>query len=135
MAKKPRSYGWSPEQMARINARRQTKGKDLYIDKKMGGEDYMNRYESESGKYGAKSGQRKPAFPSERPSGLDKYRGQKSVRERMEESKAGFSERFAPKGTLGDTMKTNSEIGKIKRKPGMGISTPALQSSYSRFTA
>jgi hypothetical protein len=55
MAKKPRSYGWSPEQMARINARREARGADLYIDKKMGGEDYMNRYESESGKYGATS--------------------------------------------------------------------------------
>ena len=135
MAKKPRSYGWSPEQMARINARREARGADLYIDEDMGDVDYMKRYESESGKYGAKATQRKPAFPSERPSGLDKYRGQKSLSERMEESKAGFSERFAPKGALGDTMKTNSEIGKIKRKPGMGISTPALQSSYSRFTA
>jgi hypothetical protein len=135
MAKKPRNYGWSPEQMARINARREARGADLYIDKKMGGLDYMNRYESESGKYGAESVQAKQARPSERPSGLDKYRGQKSVREKMEESKAGFSERFAPKGTLADTMKTQSEIGKIKRKPGMGISTPTLQSSFSRFIA
>lgn len=53
-----RSYGWSPEQMARINARREARGQDPYIDRRMredegyrseyttAGEDYAKRQES-----------------------------------------------------------------------------------------
>jgi hypothetical protein len=135
MAKKPRNYGWSPEQMARINARREARGADLYIDKKMGGEDYMNRYESESGKYGAKSGQRKPAFPSERPSALDQYKGQKSLSERMSERGSMKSEIQDRNRAMQVGRAVESENEKRKRKGGMGISTPSLQGSYSRFTA
>ena len=50
-----RTYGWSPEQMARINAQRQARGQDPYEDKRMredkeyrsayttAGEDYSKR--------------------------------------------------------------------------------------------
>jgi len=135
MAKKPRDYGWSPEQMARINARRQTKGKDLYIDKDMGGGDYMNRYESESGKYGAKATPNKPAFPSERPSALDQYKGQKGLRERMAEN-GSMKKEMEDENRLRQVGRSvESEVEKMKRKPTMGISTPSLQSSFNRFTA
>jgi hypothetical protein len=135
MAKKPRNYGWSPEQMARINARRQAKGKDLYIDKDMGGEDYMNRYESESGKYGSKAAPNKPAFPSERPSALDQYKGQKSLSERMAE-KGSLKSEIQDKNRASQVGRAvKSEDEKRKRKGGKGISTPSLQGSYNRFTA
>jgi hypothetical protein len=135
MAKKPRDYGWSPEQMARINARREARGKDLYIDKDMGGEDYMNRYKSESGKYGAKSTPNKPAFPSERPSALDQYKAQKGLRERMD-GKGSMKKDMEDENRLRQVGRSiESEVEKMKRKPTMGIRTPSLQGSYNRFTA
>jgi hypothetical protein len=146
MGQKPRSYGWSPEQMARINARREARGADLYIDEDMGDGDYMERYESESGKYGAKATQRKPAFPSKRPSTLDAYNGQKSPRDKMaergsmkDEAKARteeFRKKFKPEGSMGIEKSVGSEAEKLKRNRGMGISTPSyLQGSYNRIGA
>jgi hypothetical protein len=133
---KPRNYGWSPEQMARINARREARGKDLYIDKKMGGADYMNKYESESGKYRAKSAQAKPAFPSERPSALDQYKGQKGLRERMAE-RGSLKDEMEEKNRASQVGRAvESEDEKRKRKGGKGIGTPnTLQGSYNRVTA
>jgi hypothetical protein len=135
MDKKSRNYGWSPEQLARINARREARGKDLYIDRRMGDLDYKDRYDSESDKYGAKATQRKPAFPSERSSGLDQYKAQKGLRERM-----------AERGSLKDEMKeknmarkiglsVESEEEKRKKKKGMGISTPSIKNSFNRMVA
>ena len=135
MTRRPRNYGWSPEQLARINARREARGQDLYIDEKMGGLDYMDKYKSESEKYAAKATQGKPAFPSERPSALDQYKGQKGLRERM-------AEMGSLKGEIQDKNRASqvgraveSEDEKRKRNRGMGISTPSLQSSFNRFTA
>jgi hypothetical protein len=132
---KPRNYGWSPEQMARINARREARGKDLYIDKRMGSADYMNKYESESGKYGAKSAQAKPAFPSERPSGLDQYKAQKGLRERMAERGSLKDEMEEKNRSRQVNRSVESEIDKMKRKQNQGISTPSIKSSFNRMTA
>jgi hypothetical protein len=55
MAKLEGTYGWSPKTMAQINARRESRGQDPYIDRRMredegyrseyttAGEDYANR--------------------------------------------------------------------------------------------
>lgn len=143
---KPRNYGWTPEQLARINARREARGKDLYVDKKMGGLDYMDRYESESGKYGAKEATSKPAFPSERPSTLDAYKGQKSLRDKRTERGSmkdeanarteEFAKKFKPEGSMGIEKSVGSEAEKLKRNRRMGIGTPSLlQDSFNRIGA
>jgi hypothetical protein len=123
-----RNYGWSPEQLARINARREARGQDLYIDKKMGGVDYMDKYKSESEKYASKATQSKPAFPSERPQKI-------SLKDRTKARTEEFAKRFKPKGSMGIEKSVQSEAAKLKKKPVMGIGTPSLQGSFNRFTA
>lgn len=130
-----RNYGWSPEQMARINARREARGADLYIDKRMGNEDYMDKYKSEAGRYAERKNKSKPAFPSERPSALDQYKGQKGLRERMAE-KGSLKSEIQDKNRASQVARAvESEDEKRKRKGNKGISTPSLQSSFNRFTA
>lgn len=123
-----RNYGWSPEQLARINARREARGQDLYIDKKMGGVDYMDKYKSESEKYAAKATQSKPAFPSERPQKI-------SLKDRAKARTEEFAKKFKPKGSMGierGVKGVSSGVMKSGIRGGVGTS---MQDSYNQFTA
>jgi len=48
--KKPNvgNYGWTPQQMAKVNSRREARGQQPLLDNKMGDEEYMNQYNSYS---------------------------------------------------------------------------------------
>jgi hypothetical protein len=118
------NYAWSPRQMERINARRAARGREQLVN-------LRNPQEDEE----EKVTQRKPAFPSERPSALDQYKGQKSLSERMAE-KGSLKSEIQDRNRASQVGRAvESENEKRKRKGGMGISTPSLQSSFNRFTA
>ena len=138
MARRPRNYGWSPEQLARINARREARGQDLYIDEKMGGLDYMDKYKKESLEYAERKqkNQNKPAFSSERFSPLSQYTGRESLRDKMS-ALPSIRERMQNESRLKQVSRAvESEDEKRKRKGGMGVGTPnTLQDSYNRVTA
>ena len=137
MAKKPRNYGWSPEQLARINARREARGQDLYIDKKMGGLDYMDKYKKGSLEYAERKqkNQNKPTFSSEQFSPLSQYAGRESLSDKMS-ALPSIRERMQNESRLKQVGgAVEREVGKMKKKPIMGISTPSLQDSYNRVTA
>lgn len=57
--KKPRSYSWNPEQLARINARREARGQDPYEDVRLqqGGR-FSSGYDTASAKYAERQAQR-----------------------------------------------------------------------------
>ena len=118
------NYAWSPRQMERINARRAARGREQLVN-------LRNPQEDEE----EKVTQRKPAFPSERPSALDQYKGQKGLRERMAEKGSLKSEIQDKNRAMQVARAVESEDEKRKRNRGMGISTPSLQSSFNRFTA
>ena len=119
------NYAWSPRQMERINARRASRGREQLVN-------LRNPQEDEEGKVT----QRKPAFPSERPSALDQYKGQKSLSERMAEKGSLKSEIQNRNRAMQVARAVESEDEKRKRKGGMGVSTPnTLQGSYNRVTA
>jgi len=42
------NYGFSPQQMAKVNSRRESRGQQPLLDNKMGDEEYMNQYNSYS---------------------------------------------------------------------------------------
>lgn len=120
------SYGWSPEQMERINARRAARGREQLVNRN--NPQYYQEDEEEPVRNRQQSS-------SQRPSALDQYKGQKSL-----------SERIASRGSLKDELQDRSRASQVgravesedekrKRNRGMGISTPSLQSSFNRFTA
>jgi len=122
MAKKG-SYGWSPRQMERINARRANRGQEKLIN--------VNNYEEEDQPQPQPQPQpqRKPAFPSERPSALDQYKGQKSLSDRMAERPSALGQP--------SSMESRREIAdeEFRRKTGRGakgISTPMTKSAMDR---
>lgn len=132
-------YGWTPEQLERINARRARKGQgELVNTSDMGG--YAEQGDSDE----KPQAKRKPAFPTDRPSALDQYKGQKGLGERMaeqdsmkdeaEERKKEFAKKFKPAGAMAIEKNVASEAAKLNKR-GVGISTPSIQKSYKRITA
>jgi hypothetical protein len=116
-------YGWSPRQMERINARRAARGQEQLVN-------LNNPYKEDQ-----EDARKIPAYPSQRPSALDQYKGQKSLRERMAE-KGSLKSEIQDKNRASQVGRAvKSEDEKRKRKGGKGISTPSLQSSFNRFTA
>ena len=130
MARK-RTYGWSPEQLARINARREARGQEAYIDKRFNDPDYAKRYIGESESYAAKKNKpATPAFPSERPSALDQYKGQKSVRDRMAERPSALGQ---PSSMESRRAIADEEFRKKFGKGQKGISTPMTKSAMAKI--
>lgn len=149
-------YNYSDKQLERINTRRREKGIDELVNTKgMGGYSGRNderanaRFDSYAKSVGMngysnqgspqveteQKTQRKPAFPSERPSALDQYKSQKGLRERMAE-KGSLKNEIQDRSRASQVARAvDSEDEKRKRNRGMGISTPSLQSSFNRFTA
>jgi hypothetical protein len=91
--KRAGNYGYSPEQLARINERRQAKGRDILVDKKFDDPDYEKRYIGESESYAAKKN--KPAMPTTN----DGSRNMLLEGDELERAKK-FNERFRPSGSM-----------------------------------
>jgi hypothetical protein len=137
--KRAGNYGYSPEQLARINERRQARGRDILVDKKFDDSDYAKRYTGESESYAAKKNKpATPAFPSERPSALDQYKGQKSLRDRMAERPSALGNQPSSSSlNQQDSMASRRAIAEeeLKRKFGKGqkgISTPMTKDAMER---
>jgi hypothetical protein len=75
-----RTYGWTPDQMARINARREKQGQGAYEDSRMRSDgDYSSSYSNEYEKYTArKNTPQKSIYPQPKP--LAQIQLQKSAR-------------------------------------------------------
>jgi hypothetical protein len=155
-------YGWTPEQMERINARRARRGQGELVNTiDTGGyagrneeraRDSFNKYARSMGMntYGQGGAEeqpqakRKPAFPTDRPSALAEYKSQQGLGKRMaargsmedeaEERKEEFAKRFKPAGAMAIEKNVAAEAAKLNKR-GKGISTPSLQGSFNRFTA
>ena len=129
--KRAADYAYSPEQLARINERRQARGGDILVDKKFNDPDYAKRYTSESESYAAKKNKpATPAFPSERPSALDQYKGQKSVTDRMAERPSALGNQ--PSSMESRRAIADEEFRKKFGKGQKGISTPMTKSAMER---
>ena len=129
--KRAADYAYSPEQLARINERRQARGRDILVDKKFNDPDYAKRYTSESESYAAKKNKSAtPAFPSERPSALDQYKGQKSLTDRMAERQSALGNQ--PSSMESRRAIADEEFRKKFGKGQKGISTPMTKSAMER---
>ena len=129
--KRAADYAYSPEQLARINERRQARGRDILVDKKFNDPDYAKRYTSESESYAAKKNKSAtPAFPSERPSALDQYKGQKSLADRMAERPSALGNQ--PSSMESRRAIADEEFRKKFGKGQKGISTPMTKSAMER---
>ena len=91
--KRAGNYGYSPKQLARINARRQAKGRDILVDKKFGDPDYEQEYLEEEEEYAEKKN--KPAMPTTN----DGSRNMLLEGDERERAKK-FNERFRPSGSM-----------------------------------
>jgi len=147
-------YGWTQEQLDRINARRARKGQgELVNTRDTGG--YAGRNEERArdsfNKYAQSMGmetyeqteeenpeaERKPAFPTDRPSALEQYKDQKGLGERMAERGSledEFRKKIQAKRLMDIEEKIAAEAAKLNKR-GKGISTPSIQDYFNRFTA
>lgn len=121
-----RTYGWTPEQMARINALREARGQNPYIDKNMGREDYSRRYiyEAESrsaGKRGTASGDQV------------KDEEEMSLADKQAERTKKFREKFAPKGSMAAEYGVKSRMPSVMKGGVRGGVGTSLQDSFDRI--
>ena len=90
--KRAGSYSYSPRQLARINARREARGRDILVDKKFGDPNYEQKYLEEEESYAAKKQARELADQEDEDKG--------SLAERQAERTKKFRERFGEKGSM-----------------------------------
>lgn len=100
--KRARTYGWSPEQLARINARREARGQEAYIDKRFSDQDYAKRYTGESESYAAKKN--KPAMSRPVGDGMEEM----SLKDRQAKRTADFRKQFSPDGSMNAESKART---------------------------
>ncbi len=105
--------------MERINARRANRGQEKLIN--------VNNYEEED--QPQHQPQRKPAFPSERPSALDQYKGQKSLSDRMAERPSALGQ---PSSMESRRAIADEEFKKKFGRGQKGISTPMTKDAMDR---
>jgi hypothetical protein len=120
-------YNWSPDQMERINARREKRGQEKLVNTKYG-------YEGEDSDENQVSPVMKKSQP-ESTSALDQYKAQKGLRERMAERVSLKDEMEEKNRSRQVNRSVESEIDKMKRKQNRGISTPSIKSSFNRMVA
>lgn len=120
-------YGWTPDQMERINARRARRGQEKLVNTKY-------EYEDEDSNENQVSPVMKKSQP-ESTSALDQYKAQKGLRERMAERGSLKDEMEEKNRSRQVNRSVESEIDKMKRKQNRGISTPSIKSSFNRMTA
>ena len=127
-----RTYGWSPEQLARINARREARGQEAYIDKRFSDKDYAKRYIGQSESYAAKMGKGiSPIAMQDNQNGIEKLSMEKEAEERTKK----FREKFGPAGSMGIERGVKSSFPSILKKGVQGGIGTSLQDSLYRFTA
>ena len=125
------SYNWSPRQMERINARRMERNREPLVNVKniKTEEDYR----AAQNLVASSKDNRKPAtpaFPSERPSALDQYKGQKSLTDRMAERPSALDNQ--PSSMDSRRAIADEEFRKKFGKGQKGISTPMTKSAMER---
>jgi hypothetical protein len=117
------NYGWTPQQMARVNAQRQSRGQQPLLDSRMNDQNYMDQYSSYSPKPQS-SGIRKSQYDLEK----EKASGT-SIKDRI--AGMGSASRMKEEQDRLDFM---NKFNKMKMLPsGMNnmrgaVSTPTLTS-------
>lgn len=116
------NYGWTPQQMAKINAGRQLRGQQPLLDTRMGEQDYMDQYSSYSPRKNAGMATDMNQQPEE---SLQKRMAgsQSDFKRRREMEQAAFRERFDKRKML------PREMTEMRG----AISTPIIGGSYSRM--
>jgi hypothetical protein len=90
------NYGWTPQQMARVNAQRESRGQRPLLDNKMRDDEYMGQYDSYLSQMKPKAGGT-PKSPYD-------IEGEKPLKEKMEEEQNAFRERFLKRQMLPSSM-------------------------------
>lgn len=115
-----RTYGWSPEQLARINVRREARGKEAYIDSRFDDPEYAKRYIGQSESYAEKMRKRigtSNQTPSTMPLPAGGEEPELSLKDRSAKRTEDFRKKFAPTNAMGIKAAVKSEASKLKGKP------------------
>lgn len=122
-----RIYGWSPEQLARINARREASGQEAYIDKRFSDPNYANRYIGQSESYAPRMQK------SISPAAKDEEKDKLSMGTGAEDRTKKFREKFKPKGSMAAEYGVKSRLPSVTKngvKGGVGV----MQNSLDRLS-
>ena len=114
--RKAGNYGWTPQQMARINSRREAKGQQPLLDNKMDDEEYMNQYDSYSQPKSKNdySGIPRSQYDIENEAPLE---------DKMSSMQSSFRERF----------RKNKMLPKNMSNMRGAVSAPSIANSYLRM--
>lgn len=136
-----KNFNWTPRQMARVNARREARGQEAYVNTKFENPDYANRYEKELGTLKSKGFGASKQTPSTMPLPAGGEEPELSLKERFAQRTEAFNKKFEPTSPIGKPSMMPStraiEEEELRRKRGMGakgISTPTLQGSMDKIT-
>jgi hypothetical protein len=131
MEKKTGSYGWTPQQMERVNARRQARGQEQLLNANTGNQESSDDYNKYYGEVQKKSN--KPVRITKSKYDLEKEAASKtplsqrikesgtSFKSKQEEDQSTFREKFRKKQMLPHGM------GGMKS----GISSPSTRQGYT----
>ncbi len=130
-----RNYNWSPQQMARVNARREARGQEALVNKKFADPDYAEKYIDEAEAYST----RKQRGPSTLPkAGEPPTSSLKTAEDRSADFRKRFEARLSG-GSLGRPSMAPStraiEEEEFRKKTGRGakgVSTPSIKGSMDR---
>lgn len=107
-----RNYNWTPRQMARVNARREARGQEAYVNTKFDDPEYAKKYIEESDIYASKKQKNKPALIAD-----NDEEENLSLSERMAKRTQEFKNKFGVKGGMGIKSSVRKEASKLKGKP------------------
>jgi len=111
-----RNYGWSPRQLARVNARREARGRDVLVDRKLNEPDYAQKYLNEEESYAAKKQARESVGQEDEDEG--------SLAERQADRTRRFKERFGEKGSM---------AARYGYKSSFPVKKPMIQNSLDKM--
>ena len=128
--KQPRigNYGWTPQQMARVNAQRQARGQEELLNQSMGDQSYSDDYDKYYGEIKSKSSpSRKSKYDLEKEAASKTPLSQRikesggAFQAKQEAEQSDFREKFRKKQMLPGSM------GSMKT----GVSSPSNQQGYT----
>jgi hypothetical protein len=120
MEKKTGSYGWTPQQMERVNARRQARGQEQLLNANTGNQEGADNYNKYYGEVQKKSN--KPVGITKSKYDIDKEKESgTSLSKRIKGRDTAFEEKFGKKRMLPQGM------GGMKS----GISSPSTRQGYT----
>jgi hypothetical protein len=108
-----RTYGWSPKQMAQINAQRQARGQDPYIDRRMQEDEAYRQAYTTAGENYAQSRNRGAQVNAMRQN--EQEARNKAFAERSSAAKTGMQQREQERQDLG---RMNVDFLKMKQSGG-----------------